>query len=110
VHDNDNDVFSPLRLPLMVAAAKAKIVMLLVVALSMLACTLTHRVTMMKTARWTPSKQSLATGYDNDGLDFSAGDGVSSIVGVHGQGVSPGVGLVVSLVVASLFSTLREPV
>ena len=78
--------------------------------ISMLACTLTHRVTMMKTARWTPSKQSLATGYDNDGLDFSAGVGVSSIVGVHGQGVSPGVGLVVSLVVASLFSTLREPV
>jgi len=54
VHDNDVDVFSPFRLPLMVAAAKAKIVMLLIVTLSMLACTLTHRVTMMKTARWTP--------------------------------------------------------
>jgi len=110
VHDNDVDVFSPFRLPLVVAAAKAKIVMLLIVTLPMLACTLTHRVTMMKTARWTPSKQSLATGYDNDGVGFSAGVGVSSVVGVNSQGVSPDVGLVASLVVASLSSTLREPV
>ena len=52
----------------------------------------------------------MTTGYDNDGLDFRAGVGVSSVVSVHGQGVSPGVGLVVSLVVASLFLTLGEPV
>jgi len=47
-------------LKLLAAAAAAKILMVLIVALTMLVCTLTHRVTMMMTARRTPSKNFLA--------------------------------------------------
>ena len=45
---------------LLVAAETAKIVIVLIVVLPLLVCPMTHGVTMMKTARWTPSKKSLA--------------------------------------------------
>jgi len=53
-------LFSPFRMPLLVAAVTAKIVMVLIVVLPRLVCTMTHRVTMMTTTRRTSSKQSLA--------------------------------------------------
>jgi len=53
-------LFSPLIMPLLVAVAAVKILRVLIVTLPMLVCTLPHRVTMMTTARRTPSKQSLA--------------------------------------------------
>jgi len=55
VHDND-DFFSPFRMPLLVAAATAKILMVSIVTLSMLVCTMTYRMTMMTTTRRTSSK------------------------------------------------------
>jgi len=53
-------LFSPFRMPLLVAAVTAKIEMVLIVALPMLVCKMTHRVTIMTTTRRTSSKQSLA--------------------------------------------------
>jgi len=50
-------LFSALIMPPLVAEA---VMMVLIVALPMLVCTMTHRVMMMTTAQWTPSKNSLA--------------------------------------------------
>jgi len=53
-------LFSPFRMPLLVTAATAKIVMVLIMTFPMLVCTMTHRVTIITTTRQTSSKQSLA--------------------------------------------------
>jgi len=45
---------------MVVAAVKAKIVMVLIVALTMLICTMTQKMTIMKMARWTFSKKFFA--------------------------------------------------
>ena len=62
VHNEDDDVTPPLSLQnaALVAAVAAKPVMALIVALPMLVCTMTHRVTMITTNRQMSSKQSLA--------------------------------------------------
>ena len=53
-------LFSPLIMQLLVVTAAAKMLIVLIVVLPMLFCTRTHRVTMMTTARRTPSKNSFA--------------------------------------------------
>jgi len=53
-------IFPALKLLAAAAAANIQSLMVLIVALTMLVCTLTHRVTMMMTARRTPSKNFLA--------------------------------------------------